>query len=371
MTKKILYCASTPSHIINFHLPYLQYFKEIGWQVDVAVPNYTEIPYADNVTAIPFEKSILSLRNINAIKCAVHLLNKNKYDIISSHTTLAGAIMRSAAILANKQKAKSVYTSHGYFFNDSSSIKKLPYLWVEKLLAPTTELLMVMNKIDEQLAIRYKLGKKVRFIPGMGVNFSTFSDISKDNKEELKKANGFKPSQYLIFGAAEMSKRKNQGELIRAFAQASSQEPSLHLLLAGDGSLKNEYIEIAKKHGLIDHVTFLGHIQNIDKFLSMCDAFISSSRIEGLPFSIMEAMAAGLPVIASRIKGHTDLLESTQNELLYDLGDEEALADKMLLLAQNRLFGKQIGEKNIEFVQQYGLDTVQPIIRDAYIRLMK
>jgi len=77
-------------------------------------------------------------------------------------------------------------------------------------------------------------------------------------------------------------------------------------------------------------------------------------------------MAVGLPVLASRIKGHIDLLENTQNELLYDLGNEESLIEKILLLARNKFIGKKLGYRNMLFVKQYDLEVVRPTIINTY-----
>ncbi len=186
MPKKILYCASTASHILNFHLPYLQFFHEMGWQVDVAVPNTVEIPYADNVIILPLEKRLLAANNLRAVYCVNRLLANNRYDIISTHTTLAGAVVRLAVQLSRKRSTKVVYTSHGYFFNEEGGLSQWPYLWLEKLLAPVTDALMVMNRMDYRLAQQHRLSKNIVPIPGMGIDITKFAGIEAKDKKNLK-----------------------------------------------------------------------------------------------------------------------------------------------------------------------------------------
>lgn len=370
MRKKILYCASNASHIRNFHLPYLQFFHEMGWQVDVAVASAAEIPYADNVIALPFKKSLLSAGNLRAVYYVKRLLTKNQYDIISTHTTLASAVVRLAVQLLGKSSGKVVYTSHGYFFNGEFELYGLLYLWVEKLLAPVTDMLMVMNRMDYSVAKQHRLSKNIVSIPGMGLDLAKFSRVGWKEKKSLKVAAGFNPGDFIIIYAAEMSKRKNQGELIRAFIISAAQEPSLKLLLAGDGALKDEYIELARKSDVGDQIRFLGHITDMASLYMMCDLAVSTSCSEGLPFNVMEAMACGLPVIASRIKGHIDLLGSLTEDCLYNLGDEQALAKRIQIYFTDETKKKLIGQENLKNIKRYTLKEVKPMIIEAYSRFM-
>ena len=368
--KKILYCASTASHILNFHLPYLQFFREIGWQIDVAVGNKADIPYADNMILLPLRKSLLVSNNLRAVYFLRQLLAEKQYDIISAHTTLAGAVVRLAVQLSGRCHAKMAYTSHGYFFSDEHMLSNLPYLWVEKLLAPVTDVLMVMNKMDYELANRYRLSKNIILIPGMGLDTAKFAKIDPSDKKKLKVSADYYPDDFLILYAAEMSKRKNQGELIRAFAAAAARESTIKLLLAGAGQLENEYRELARESGCGERIFFLGHVADMDSLYRMCDLAVSTSRSEGLPFNVMEAMASGLPVVASRIKGHMDLLGSLNEDCLYNLGDEQALANKILSFKRDESLRDRVRQVNLVSAEKYDLDVVKSVVIEAYSLVM-
>lgn len=366
MGKKILYCASTASHIMNFHLPYLEYFKEQGWQVDVAVPSPVGIPYADRLIDVPFQKSLLAINNFNTIRLTKQLLKENQYDIISTHTTLAGAIVRLAVKLVGKKCCgKVIHTSHGYFFNTKNNLQGRVYLWVEKCLATITDVLMVMNESDYQLAVQHKLGKKIAHIFGMGVDLSKFHRASNEEKKKLKLAAGYQENDFLVVYAGEMSKRKNQGELIKAFALVSTQEPCFQLVLAGDGALRREYEGLAQSLGIGNLVHFHGHVSDIASLYRMCDIAVSTSRSEGLPFNVMEAMATGLPVIASSVKGHIDLLKDNPSTL-YELYDEKKLAELLLVMYKDKNLREKIGESNSIEVQKYELEKVKPFVVEWY-----
>ncbi|TWH59718.1 glycosyltransferase EpsD [Desulfitobacterium sp. LBE] len=372
MSGRILYCASTASHIVNFHLPYLKHFKGQGWQVDVAVGGTARpIPYADQVIELPLEKSLAAVGNLQAVRSVQRLLVENRYDLISTHTALAGAVVRLAVKRAGKQyRGKVVHTSHGYFFNGRGSLAEMAYLEAEKYLSSVTDMLMVMNEVDHQLAIQYQLGKRIVCIPGMGIDLNKFSVANPGEKEMLKRDAGYHVTDFLIVYAAEMSKRKNQRELLRTFAMASSQEPSMRLILAGDGALMAEYQELARKLRIGGKVCFPGYVRDMASIYKMCDLAVTTSKCEGLPFNVMEAMACSLPVVASKIKGHMDLL-GERSEYLYSLGDEQALTHLMRAFFQDSSLGENAGDNNRQKVLVYQLERVEPVIEGVYERVFR
>lgn len=327
--KKVLFCASTLSHLVNFHLPYLQDFRDWGYEVWTAAGSggTRPIPFADRQVDVPFHKKFFSPKNIAAIFQLRRLIIEEGFTCISTHTTLASAVVRAAVLLTPKKRRPNVFCiCHGYLFGEGDGLKKWAYLLPEKICAPVTDVLMVMNREDEEIAKKHRLsGGKLVFLHGMGLDSSRFPSIFPDEREKGRRELGFGSDEFLFVYAAEFSRRKNQKELIGAFGEAAQKNPRLRLLLAGTGATLEECKALAEQSGLGDRVRFLGYVEEMGWLYPLCDAAVSSSRIEGLPFNIMEAMASGLPVIASRVKGHTDLL-GEDSPWLYPAGDESALA---------------------------------------------
>lgn len=325
--RKILYCASTLSHIRNFHLPYLKAFHDQGYEVWVAANEEDSIPYADHVVALPFAKSLISLQNIKAIFLAKKILKEQHFEFISTHTALASAVVRAAVLLLRK-RPKVFCTVHGYLFNENDGIKKWIYLLPEKICAHVTDVLMVMNQEDYEIAQKHHLYKKhLHFIHGIGFESSQFQPVSLEKKLQGRKKLGFHDRDFLLVYAAEFSRRKNQEVLIRAFAKAVPEAPNAHLLLAGTGALLEQCINMVKELHMEDRIHFLGYVQNMEDLYPICDVAVSSSKTEGLPFNVMEAMACGLPVLISDIKGHRDLVEN-QKEFLFHT--EQELTEKII-----------------------------------------
>lgn len=268
---------------------------------------------------------MFSPSNVRAIFQLRKLLTEERFACISTHTTLASAVIRAAVLLMpKKQRPKVFCVCHGYLFGENDGLKKWLYLLPEKLCAPVTDVLMVMNREDEAIAKRHRLtvGKLV-FLHGMGLEMEKLPPITREEREKGRQELGFSPDDILFVCAAEFSKRKNQAELLRAFSRAAKKQPRIRLLLAGDGVCLEECKALAEELRLGGKVRFLGYVQEMGRLYRLCDGLVSSSRMEGLPFNLMEAMACGLPVVASRIKGHTDLL-GEDSPWLYTGEDELA-----------------------------------------------
>ncbi len=365
--KKILFCASTLSHLRNFHLPYLQAFRQAGWEVWAAADQEGPLPGAHRVVSLPFVKSMASPKNLRAVLAARALLAGESFDAVSLHTTLAAAVVRAAA-LTLRRRPKIFCTCHGYLFSREDGPARLKYLLPERLCAPVTDVLMVMNREDQRIAVENALSKtgEVRFIPGMGVDFSPFAPWPRERRLRRREELGLSPEDFVFVYGAEFSPRKNQAFLLRAFAAMAGECPRARLLLAGEGALLEECRALCRSLGLEGRVLFPGHVPGMASVLGACDAAVSSSRSEGLPFNIMEAMAAGLPVAASRVKGHTDLLREGESGLLFSLDSPAGAAQAMKLLYQSPNLRERLAASAAGELPRYSLEQVLPQILEIY-----
>ena len=363
-SKKLLYCASTTGHLKNFHLPYIQALHEAGYQVVVCADKQEPIAEADYFFCVPFQKSITSLENVKNIFRLYRFLRKEQFTAIGVHTTLAAAVVRAAVrLLPQKQRPKVFYTCHGYLFDDADGWRKWKYLLPEKICAAVTDVLLVMNQRDRQLAEQYQLFRgNLVSIPGMGVDFSRF-DLPQ-TKQELRQQYGISVETVLFVFAGEFSARKNQQQLINAFAKVARQMPSAKLVLAGEGAMWDICKEQARQLQVENRVLFPGQVKNMAVLYHCCDVCVSASRIEGLPFNIMEAMYCGLPCIASRVKGHEDLLQHNYNGMLFET--EQQLAGLMVQLYRSEKLRQQLGQQAKKDVEQYGLEKVFPVVMQVY-----
>ncbi len=387
MQKKVLFTASTFSHILNFHLPYLAQFKRLGWQVHVAcgglpADGLPDIPGADAVFALPFKKKMLAAGNFQAARLLRQKIAAEKYALVSTHTSLAAFFTRLAAATALSPRPLLLNMVHGYLFDDQTpALKKTVLLSAEKLMAGCTDLLLTMNRWDLAAARKYRLGCRIDFIPGVGVDFSRFAASGEGaaSGQARRVQLGLGPQDWLLVYAAEFSGRKSQAVLLRALAELAQAGPlpgRLVLLLAGQGDKLAECRQLAGQLGLLAaggpvQAIFPGQCGDMPQWYAAADAAVSASRSEGLPFNIMEAMQAGLPVVASAVKGHLDLLQEGESGLLYPYGDAAACAAQLARLLREPGLAVRLGQNAHRQVQQYGLEQVFPQVWAQYERIIE
>lgn len=360
MPKKALYAASTYSHLKNFHLPYIRFLKETGFEVTVlAGGEKKEIPCADVVWHAPFEKKMASPKNFAVAFKIARLIKKERYDLVSTHTALAAFFTRLAVMMAGKGSSFVINTSHGYLFDGRTNpFKKAVLLAAEKITAPVTDVVFTMNRQDAEIAARHRLARKsILRIDGMGADTSKFLKTAPD--VGLRERLGLREDDFVLICAAEFSKRKNQRMLISALCGLPE---NIRLLLPGEGALFEVCRRQARESGLEKRVLFPGHVAHMPAYYRASDVCVSASRIEGLPFSIMESMATGLPVVASRIKGHEDLIEDGENGYLYEYDDIEAFCSAVMRLYRDPGLSARIGLRNADSVGKYSIESVLPQI---------
>ena len=362
--EKILYVASTFGHLASFHQPYLQWFADQGYEVHVAAGGTPcELKGVSRYTSLPFEKSMFSPKNLAAVWALYRLMQAERYKMISLHTSLAAFFARLAVVPLGKRRPGVVNTVHGYLFDkDTRWTKRMLLLGAERLTAPVTDWLLTMNQQDTEIARRYHLGKKNMITKGMGVDFTRFTPPEQNQREELRCKLGLKSSDLVLIYAAEFSKRKNQGMLIEAMQDLPE---NVVLLLPGQGEMWEMCRMQAGRAGLTERIRFPGFVRDMENWYRASDICVSSSRIEGLPFNVMEAMACGLPVVASDIKGHQDLVCNGENGFLYPFGDAKAFVNAVQRM-QDANIRQRMGENAKSSVQRFCITEVFPELTVLY-----
>lgn len=359
MPNKILYVASTVGHLKSFHLPYLERLSRDGWTVHTAGRGGDEpLPGAERGFDISFEKSMFSPKNLGAVRQLRKVLREENYDVISVHTSLAAFFTRLAVMLSGRRGHTVVInTAHGYLFDDDTpQPKRSILLWAEKLTAPATDLLLTMNRQDTEIARKHRLCRgQVIQIDGMGVEFDRFVPADAGQRLAARESFGIPREAFVLVYAAEFSKRKNQQSLIRAFAKLPQEA---WLLLAGRGSEQEACKALAQELGVADRMVFAGFVGDVERCYHAADVCLSTSRSEGLPFNLMEAMHCALPVVATDVKGHQDLVEQGKTGFLVPYGDEDGLCACLTQLMEDRAKCLELGYHGKQAVERYGLAVV-------------
>ncbi len=171
MVNKVLFCATVDYHFKAFHLPYMKWFKEQGWEIHVAASGEIELPYVDVKYNIPIQRSPLHKQNLAAYKKLKEIIDHNHYKIIDCHTPMGGMLARLAARDARKTGTKVIYTAHGFHFCKGAPLMNwILYYPIEKMMAHYTDCLITINNEDYAIGLKRFKAKQIEHVHGVGIN---------------------------------------------------------------------------------------------------------------------------------------------------------------------------------------------------------
>ncbi len=324
--KKALIIANTVSMIDLFNKDNINILQSLGYKVFVACNfsrgNVTDNKRIDSFKIFLLAKSIeffnltiprnpMDLKSIISSYKSLTKIAKLNFSIVHCHSPIASALTRLVFDKYRKtSQTRVIYSAHGFhFFKGSSILSWLVYYPIEKMLSNKTDLILTINSEDYILA-KSSFNSKVEYVPGIGIDLKRFG---KKKSFEEKKIIDKDQSSIFIGSIGQISKRKNHFAILKAIKMINN--PNIHYFIAGFGELENKLVNYANKYNLHKNFHILGFLNDVPGFLNQMDIFAFPSLQEGLPVSLMEAMANATPVIASRIRGNTDLLG--ENYLFY------------------------------------------------------
>ena len=371
---KVLFTATVRSHIGQFHMPFIAKLKELGCTVDAAYRDNSEqkqgldTSLIDTVYEIPFTRTPYSFSNIKAYFVLKKIIDNGNYDAVHCHTPMGAVITRLASIKARKRGMKVIYTAHGFHFYKGASKKNWKiYYPVEKYLAKYTDCLITINSEDYELAKRdFTTAGEILHVNGVGVELSKFKPKTDDEKSALRDNYGYSNDDFLMIYPADFCFRKNQMMLMQAMKLIVEKHDNVKLLLPGLQEESEECRNFCKENGLENNVQFLGYRRDIYDFAGMCDLSLSSSRQEGLPINLIEALALGNPIVATDVRGNNDVVVDGVNGYLVKLYDYEDMAEKICILIENRELLKSFSENGLKLVEKYGVDTIIDEMTEIY-----
>jgi glycosyltransferase EpsD len=372
---KVLFTASVMTHLTGFHIPYMQYFKDRGAAVHIACGDGNSPPCVDLHHRVDFERSPFRLKNLAAYRALKNIIGTGAYDIIHCHTPVASVLTRLAARSARRKGAVVIYTSHGFhFYEGAPRLSAFVYRTVEKWLSRYTDILITINSEDYAALSRYGFRPRMGAlqVPGVGVDGARFAPRTAESRRESRVQNNIGEDAFVLIFAAEYNANKNQAMLLQAVQALKERIPGIMLLLPGRGPLQAEYERMAAELGIADNVRLMGYRTDMDALLAAADVAVSSSLREGLGINLVEAMATGLPVVATRNRGHVDLVTDGENGFLVDAGGAQAMADRLLCLYESPQLRAQLGRRSVELAEPFLLESARAAtirIYDSVIRM--
>ncbi len=266
-------------------------------------------------------------------------------DLVTTHSNKAGLLGRVAA---KTLKIPVIHTSHGFLFSGrEASAAGLFYRFMEKLAAGAADKVITVAESEYRLAERLGVIAPSKMV----VVHNGLPDLDPPVMADP----GIDPPQLIM--VARFAAPKDHQTLLQALGMLKDIKWSLTLV--GDGTGRSSVEDLAAELGIKDRLSFTGVREDVFQLLAASQVFILSSRREGFPLSILEAMRVGLPVVASNAGGVSEAVEQGQNGFLFPAGDADSLAGKLRELLENPALRKKMGQAGRErFLKDFTLDQV-------------
>ena len=369
MKRKVLFTASVSGHIRAFHLPYLKWFQTMGFETHVACRNAVGLDFVDKHWEIPFVRNPFAMENIVAYKKLKGVIEENDFALINCHTPVASFLTRLVSNSARINGTKLIYSAHGFhFFKGASWLYWLLYYPVEVLLSHITDAIVCINK-EDFTRIKKRGSQTCRYylIPGIGVSKERFFPVEKCEKAKLRAQNNLDVNSFSIIYAAEFTDRKNHQFIINAIREnLPSLDDDIQFYFAGKGEKEEQIREMVRKNNLEHKIRFLGFRRDIDQVYKMADIGVSSSRQEGMGLNLVEEMMCGLPVVATKIRGHDEVIDDQCNGLFFTQGNSSQFIDHILSLKKDKILYQRLSENALKKAANFELGSALECMTSIY-----
>ena len=368
------YQNRAPISLSNVNRPCLKAAMDMGYDVILGVQRdkpeelTCELPVKlydahtyRSITA--FKDNKIAYDNLNKV------IRENDVQVIHCNTPVGGMVGR---LCGKKNKVeKVIYTAHGFhFYKGAPLFNRTVLKWAERLMAHWTDAILTMNQEDYEAAKKFKLrkGGKVYFIHGVGITLKDFEGLG-HLRQQKREGLGLADTDVMLISMGDLVPRKNYATAIEAIALANN--PCLHYMICGRGTQLEELQQLAKDLGVEKQIHFMGFRTDVKELLTAADIFLFTTLQEGMPRSMMEAMASGLPCVASKIRGNVDLVTDGENGYLCSPKDAQGFAQAIQTVATDPQLRETMRSNNLEKIKQYDVTVVEQEIRDIYADILK
>lgn len=296
------------------------------------------------------KRSISPLRDIKALFEIRKLIKKTKPDIIHLNSSKISILGSLAPILLkstiDNRKSKIVYTAHGWVFNEPiSSFKKIFYKYAEKITALFKDKIICVSEFDRQIAIQEKICSEKKLI----TVHNGIQKVNFLNREPAETELNIPHSDLTIGSIGNFYKTKGFEYLVEAIKILTEEGLNFQTVIIGSNGSEKENIKALIKQCNLQNKFLIVSSETAAKYLLAFDIYACSSVKEGLSYTMIEAMQAGLPIVATKVGGNSELIDDGQNGLLVEAKNPQALADniKKLILAPElaEKYGQNAKEK--------------------------
>jgi glycosyltransferase EpsD len=309
---------------------------------------------------LPIARKPFSPANIKSYAALKKPIAENDYKLVSCHTPVGGVLARLTARKARKSGIAVMYMAHGFhIYKGAPFLKWFIYYPIERFCSKFTDVLVTVNTEDFVFARKKLSIHKIYYIHGVGVDSERIRTEHID-AEKIRREHNIPTEAILLISIGELNQNKNHSTTLRALKFLLDRGiDNFYYIICGIGNKRDALLTQIATAGLETHVKLLGWRDDAIALLKSSDIFLFPSFREGLSKALMEAMAAGLPVICSDIRGNRDLIKQGEGGLLLRPDDADGFAEAVRKLANDAALRAAMGAVNIENIKEY--DTTETL----------
>lgn len=336
--RRCLFVTTVPATVEAFLIPHATALRAAGWRVSAAYGGEDILSESarrqfDSTHRLPIDRSLAGLSRIRVVgDLLAELIERERFGVVHLHTPIAAFLGRwGLRDLRAQGRVTVLYTAHGFHFTpELSKVRHAVFSTAERVAARWTDRLIVINDDDERAAKAWGVlcdDHIVRF-NGIGVDLSRFASIDRSiaARRAARRDLGIQEDAYVMVSVGELNPGKRHVDAIDVLASASAADALL--LIAGQGPHAARLMRHAQKRQVASRMRLLGYRRDIPTLLEASDVLLMPSEREGLPVSVMEAMAASVPVVGADVRGTRDLLSNSRG-WLHRVGDIEELGARV------------------------------------------
>jgi glycosyltransferase involved in cell wall biosynthesis len=317
------------------------------------------------VQAPSLVREIAPGRDVRALRQLRRVFRELRPDVVHTHSSKAGLLGRLAA--RRERVPTIVHTVHGWSFHDQMApLTRAAYVRLERRAARWTDRIVTVSTLDREKGLAARVGVSSQYRTIHELNDLRRYSAGDHTRSAARASLGLPLDSFVVGAVGRLSEQKDPQTWVRAASLVAAQAPDARFVMIGDGDLRAVTERAAAELGVADRLLLTGLRDDVPAILPAMDVLLLTSRWEGLPLVIPQAMAAGVPVVATAVDGNREIVHDGENGLLAPPGDPELLAGAVLRLRDHDLACRLV-DGGSETARDFSLERTIPQLEQLYL----
>ncbi len=322
-----------------------------------------------DIIVIPeMAREINPLKDFVTLMKLISILKKYRYDIVHTHGSKAGVIGRIAAAIARTPVI--LYTVHGWGLKAGTLATRILFRFIERAVSHLTTRILFQTQSDMDEAHVHKIGSREQYVLiGNGIEMEAFTRYNKEHSVTVRRELGI-TNKKVVGTVGRVFEQKNPIGFIKIASQVLKKRQDVIFIFIGGGELLHSVRDKVQQEGLSKNILFIGPRDDVAEVMTHFDVFILPSLWEGMPRSVLEAMALAKPVVVHDIGGIHEIVKDKDNGFIIPVNQHGEFADRVLYLLRNENMCMSIGRQARKTAERYDFKEVIKKTESIYAELM-